>query len=487
MEESLKTKTIHALSWSFVESIGLQGVRFVIGIILARLLFPAQFGLIAMLAIFLSLAQTFLDSGFGAALIQKKNITQKDMSSIFYFNIFVGVITALSLCGLAPLVADFYAQPVLTSLLRVMSLVLVISAFGQVQYTMMVKVIDFKTQTKISLITSLLSGIIGVGMAYRGFGVWSLVAQQLSSSAIMTALLWIFNDWRPAWLFSLNSLKEMFGFGSKLLVSGLLNTIFDNIYLIVIGKIFSTADLGYFTRANNLQQLPSLTLSNMVARVTFPVFSMIQDDRKRLKRGMKKALNTMVLVNFPIMIGLAIVAKPLVLVLLTDKWAPCITYLQLLCIVGLMYPLHVINLNVLQALGRSDLFLRLEVIKKVLIIINITITWRWGIMAMITGQIIITFMSYYLNAWYNNVLLNYSVWEQMKDFSPYLFSSLLMGAIVYSISHLQIASYIILLVSQILVGGVVYLSLCRMIQLEEFMELWHVGWNKLQLFRIGNT
>jgi teichuronic acid exporter len=471
MADSLKSKTIHALSWSFVQGIGLRGVQFVVGIILARLLLPEQFGLIAMLMIFMDVSQSIMASGFGAALIQRQYVTEKDASSVFYFNILLGVIAALGLCGLAPWVADFYGQPVLTPLLRVMSIVLVINAFGMVQGTLLTKALDFRTQTKVSLIASLLSGMIGMGMAYRGFGVWSLATQQLSSAAFRTALLWIFSHWRPAWLFSMQSLREMFSFGSKLLCSGLLNTIFDNIYVIVIGKLFSPADLGYYSRANNLQQLPSQTLSEMVARVTFPVFSTIQDDPERLKRGMKKALTTLVLVNFPLMIGLAAVARPLVLVLLTDKWAPCIPYLQLLCLVGLMYPLHVINLNVLQALGRSDLFLRLEIIKKALIVLNIVITWRWGIMAMITGQIITSLLSYYLNAWYNKALLQYSIWEQIRDLYPYLLTSLLMGAVVYAMIYLPIASQMILLVCQIVAGGIAYLLFCRIFRFPAYMEL----------------
>lgn len=471
MADSLKSKTFHALSWSFVQAIGLRGVQFVVGIILARLLLPEQFGLIAMLIIFMDVSQSIMDSGFGAALIQRQCVTEKDASSIFYFNILVGVIAAVCLCGLAPWVADFYEQPVLTPLLRVMSIVLVINAFGLVQNMLLVKALDFRTQTKVALIASLLSGMIGMGMAYRGFGVWSLAAQQLSGVAFRTALLWIFSHWRPAWLFSMQSLREMFGFGSKLLCSGLLNTIFDNIYIIVIGKLFSPADLGYFTRANNVQQLPSYTLSGMVAGVTFPVFSTIQDDPERLKRGVKRALTTLVLMNFPLMIGLAVVARPLVLVLLTDKWAPCIPYLQLLCLVGLMYPLHVINLNVLQALGRSDLFLRLEIIKKMLIVLNIAITWRWGIMAMITGQIITSLMSYYLNAYYNKALLQYSIWEQLRDLYPYLLNAMLMGAIVYAMFYLPIASHMILLVCQIVAGGVVYLLLCRIFRFPAYMDL----------------
>lgn len=457
--------------WSLFDAIGQRGVQFIVGIILARLLLPEQFGLIGMLLVFIAVAQTFIDSGFGAALIQKQNVTEKDTCSIFYFNILVSCISAGCLCLFAPWVASFYGQPILAPMLQVLSSALVINSFGQVHNILLTKALDFKARAKITMYASVLSGLIGIGMAHWDYGVWSLVAQQIGSAIFSTIFLWVFSAWRPARLFSFQSLREMFSFGSKLFASGLLNTIFDNIYLVVIGKLFSPADLGYYTRANTLQQLPSSTLSSVVGRVTFPVFSTIQDDPERVKRGMKKALTMLVFINFPLMIGLAVVARPLVLVLLTEKWTPCIPYLQLLCLVGLMYPLHLINLNVLQALGRSDLFLRLEVIKKVLIALNIVITWRWGIMAMITGQVVVSLISYYLNAYYNKALLKYSFFTQIGDLFPYLVSSLFMGGIVYVMNSSPIESPILLLSCQVVVGGFLYLTVCYLFRLAAFMDL----------------
>jgi len=479
MDSELQSKTIRAGIWSFAEAVGLRGVQFLIGIVLARILMPEQFGLIGMLAIFIAIAKSFLDSGFGAALIQRQEITEKDTCSIFYFNIVVGILAAGCLCWIAPRVSAFYGQPILVPILDALSLVLVINAFGLVQETLLMKTLDFKTQTKVSLIASVLSGGLGIALAYRGLGVWSLVAQQLSAAVFRTVLFWIFSRWRPAWVFSFRSLKEMFGFGSKMLASGLLNTLFDNIYYIVIGKLFSPASLGYFTRADSIQQLPSITLTGVVGRVTFPVFSKIQHDRERMKRGMKKSLSLLVLFNFPLMIGLAVVARPLVLVLLTEKWAPCIPYLQLLSLVGLMFPLNVMNLTVLQALGRSDLFLRLEIIKKALIVANIAITWRWGIMAMIAGQVVTSVASYYLNAYYNRALLNYSVWEQIGDMYPYLLNTSLMGAAVYAMQHLPIASPAILLVCQVAVGICLYMFLCRIFRNAAYMNIQEMLFRRL--------
>lgn len=487
IQSSLKQKTIHALFWSFFESAGLQSVRFVVGIVLARLLFPAQFGLIGMLMIFMAVAQSFLDSGFGAALIQKREATLTDTCSIFYFNIGVGLAAAGLLCMVAPWIAVFYNQPILTPLTRALSLTIVINSFGLIQNTILTKQVDFKTQAKVSLIASALSGIIGVSMAATGFGVWSLAVQQISSTFFRTVFLWLLNGWRPAPIFSLKSLREMFGFGSRLLASGLLNQIFDNIYLLVIGKLFSATDLGFFTRAQTLREVPSKTLSEMVGRVTFPVFSTIQDDPARLKKGMKKALTTLVLVNFPMMIGLAVIARPLVLVLLTEKWTESIPYLQLLCLVGLLFPLHVINLNLLQALGRSELFLRLEIIKKILIVINIAVTVRWGISAMIYGMIGTSIISYYLNSYYTWILIGYSIREQLRDLSSYLIMAVLMGVAVYAAGLLPFRNLWSMLLVQITIGIVIYVGLCRLFRPSAFMEIWQMGWNKMQFLKAGIT
>jgi O-antigen/teichoic acid export membrane protein len=366
-----------------------------------------------------------------------------------------------------------------------MSLIIVIDSFGLIQNTLLIKRINFKTQTKISLIASALSGVIGISMAAFGFGVWSLVVQQISSSLFRTVLLWLLNTWRPALVFSFSSLKEMFGFGSRMLVSGLLNKFFNNIYLLVIGRLFSATHLGFYSRAQTLEELPSQTLSSVVGRVTFPVFSSIQDEPARLKRGLKKALTALSLINFPMMVGLAVVARPLVLVLLTEKWAPCIPYLKLLCIIGLLFPLHLINLNALQAMGRSDLFLRLEIIKKALVVINITVTWRWGIEAMICGQIVLSMFSYYLNSYYNGVLIGYRAREQLFDLSSYLITAILMGSVVYAVGCLPLPNIWYLLLVQISTGFIVYVGLCRLFRLPAFLELWHRGWKRIRFLKIG--
>jgi len=293
----------------------------------------------------------------------------------------------------------------------------------------------------------------------------------ISSALFRTGLFWILNNWRPELIFSFESLREMFSFGSKLLASGLLNQIFENIYYLVIGKLFTATDLGFFTRAKTFGELPSQTLSGMVGRVTFPVFSTIQDDPIRLKRALKKALTTLVLINFPMMIGLIVISRPLIIFLLTEKWEGSIIYLQLISVLGLLYPLHVINLNVLQALGRSDLFFRLEVLKKILVVLNIIITWRWGISVMILGMICTSIISYYLNSYYTGKLLKYSIYEQIIDMLPAFCLASLTGFVVYLINYTPITSIFNLLLIQISMGILVYIGLCYLIKIPLLFEI----------------
>jgi O-antigen/teichoic acid export membrane protein len=470
MSRSLKSKTVHGIFWSFCERFGEQGIQLIISVILARLLLPEQFGLIAMLVFFMVIAQSFVDSGFTQALIQKKDATYTDECSIFYFNVVVGIVAAGLLCLTAPWIASFYKTPVLVPLTRVLSLNLVFNAFGIVHLASLTRKVDFKIQMKISLIATVLSGIIGITMAYEGFGVWSLVAQSLSINLFRTILLWLFYRWRPALRFSVSSLRAMFAFGSKLLLSGLLDRFFQNIYLLVIGKVFTPAALGFYSRANRLQQLPVQNIQSSVSRVTFPVFSSIQEDKPRLKQGVRKALMTLAMVNFPMMIGLAIIAKPLVLVLLTDKWLPCVLYLQLFCAIGMLYPLHTINLNVLKAQGHSDLFLKVEIFKKVLIVVAILITYRWGIPSLITGQIVTSVISYLLNTYYTGKLINYPIKEQIFDLAPYFGTTTVMAIGVYSFQWLPFPNVLVMLIIQVVSGIGLYIVLCRLCRLTAFMD-----------------
>lgn len=474
MTESLRQKAERGAVWSFIDAAGNRIVQFVIGVILARQLFPEQFGLIGMLNIFMAISQAFLDSGFGLALIQRKEITEADTSSVFYFNVAIGLFLTLLLYLTAPWVAAFYKEPDLVYLTRALSLVLAINSLGVVQTAMLTRHVLFKLQAKVSLISALCSGGFGVVLAYRGYGVWSLVGQQLARAILNVMLLWLFNSWRPSLMFSFRALRCMFVFGSRMLASNLLNQVFINIYYVVIGKVFTAADLGYYTRAGRLEELPTLTLTTVVTRVTLPVFSSIQDDDVRLKTGLRRALGMLMFINVPVMMLLAATALPLVTVLLTEKWLPCVPYLQVLCIQGLLYPLHAMNLNVLIAKGRSDLFLRLEMLKRGLTICNILVTWRWGVMAIIIGQVVLSFVGYFLNSYYSGKLLGYPARQQLRDIRGYFLSAAVAGAGVYALQYVGFPNAVLLLAAQVVFGLTAYLLLCRLFRLPALADGWRL-------------
>jgi O-antigen/teichoic acid export membrane protein len=470
MPGTLKSRTLHALSWSAVQEFSQRGLQFVISIVLARLLLPEQFGLIAMLTVFIAVSQALLDSGFGAALIQKKNPTELDKCSVFYLNVFMSFALAGLLCLVAPWIAHFYRQPQLTDLTRALSLLIIINGFVAVQNALVIRSLNFRRQTVIITSGTLLGGLVGLVMAWRGYGVWSLVAQQLISTSLRGWLYWAMSDWRPKLMFSFQSLHTMFGFGSRMAASSVLNTVFDNLYSLVIGKLFSAASLGFYSRAQTLKAVPAQSLGMVVARVTLPVFSKLQDEPERFRRGLRQALTTAAFLQFPIMIGLAAIAEPLVLVLLTEKWAPCIPYLQVLSFVGLWFPLHSLNLNALVARGRSDLFFRLEVVKKVLIVLNILITYRWGVFAMVCGQSINGLLGYFINSYYSRSQLGYSTWQQVKDMSPYLGAAGVMGLAV-AFLHLPTASQPVQLGFKVVLGVAIYAGLAVVFRFQALQEL----------------
>jgi O-antigen/teichoic acid export membrane protein len=469
---SLTAKTLGALRWSFLLTLGEQGVRLVVSLVIARLLLPKEYGLTAMVTVFVSVAGVLINSGFAKAIIQNRNPSQVELCSVFYFNIAVSVVCAALLAAAGPFIAAFYHLAILAPLAAVMSVDLVISALGLVQNTLLTKKLDFKTQFWARLVGTVLSGIVGIGMAWYGCGVWSLVGQSLIANGATVGYYWCHRSWAPSLVFQLKALKPMFGFGSKLLFSALLDVLFNNIYVIVIGKAFSFRDLGLYTRAQQLQQLPIDNICNITDRVLFSSFSAIQHDKEHLRRALRKTVTSLSMIVFPTMVGLALVAKPLVLVTLTAKWAGCIPYLQLLCAAGAFYPIQVMNLSALTAQGRSDLFLRLEVIKKCILVAAVAVTWRWGIVAMIYGQIAVMLFCYVLNSYYTGRFVDYGLLAQIKDMTPYAAASLLMGSVIYLVGTADWNSNLLLLATQICAGVAMYLSTCRLFSLEAFMELW---------------
>jgi O-antigen/teichoic acid export membrane protein len=468
---TLKHKAVSAVIWSSLERLSGQLIRFGVGVILARLLVPAEFGLIGMLGIFLGVAQLFVNCGFGEGLIQKQNTSRRDECSVFYFNIAFGVFACASLYVAAPWIANFYHQPILVYLTRLMALDVVINSFGIVQTMLLTKEIDFKTQLKVSVSSTVISGGIAVGMAMRGYGVMSLAAQILIGDVLRVTFLWMFHHWRPSAVFSLSSLRELLPYGSRLFASGLLNCIFGEIYSLVIGRVYAPTALGLFTRAKQMQQIPVDNLCGIVGRVSFPLFSSIQHDKTVLKRGVRKAARGLVMINFPLMIGLAVTARPLVLVLLTKKWEACIPYIQMLCVGGALIPLNMIHLNALAAQSRSDLFLRLEIIKRLMVAVAVALTFRFGVTGLLVGDIVVSIISCYLNSYYSVLLIGYSWKEQIQDLLPCLGISAFMGACVWLAGRLPCwGGNSGQLAAELATGMIVYFLGCRFCRLSAFSE-----------------
>lgn len=457
MSDSLKSKTVKGVVWSSIERFSTQGVQFLIMIIMARLLTPKDYGLIGMLAIFLAVAQSLIDSGFSQALIRKQDRTDVDNSTVFYFNIVVSSALYLILFIAAPFVADFYNQPELTSVMRVVCLGVILNSLAVVQRALLTVRIDFKTQAKASLSAAVISGCIGIVLAYCGFGVWSLVVQQLLNLSVNTLLLWIFSKWRPIAVFSWKSFHELFAFGSKLLASGLLDTLYRNIYPIVIGKLFSASSLGHYTRAHQFSEFPSSNVTGIIQRVTYPILCGIQDETERLEAVYRKFLKLSAFIIFPLMIGLSAVARPFIDIALGTQWGFCGQLLQIICFAMMWYPIHAINLNLLQVKGRSDLFLRLEIIKKILGITVLCITAPFGLVVMCYGQIFNSIVALVINTYYTGKLINVGFIRQMKDLLPTILLSLTMfGAILLVNGFIEANIY--RLIIGVLVGVIVYVS-----------------------------
>lgn len=471
---SLKHKTISGLFWSFSETGINLLVHLVIGIILARLLSPDEFGLIGMIIIFIAISQSFIDSGFSQALIRKTDCKQEDYATVFYFNLFTGILFYLILFFLSPSISQFFNEPILQDIVRALGLILIINSFAIIQRTILIKNIDFKLQAKITLSSSVLSGIIGITLAYNGFGVWSLVVQRILNQLFIATLLWIFNRWLPTLEFSKQSFKEMFSFGSKLLASGLIDTTYRNIYYLIIGKFFSATDLGYYTRADHFSRIPSQNINASVSRVTYPVLSQLQNEPSKLKAGYKRIIKSIMLINFSVMLGMAAIARPMVLTLIGEKWLSSVPYLQLLCIVSMMYPLHALNLNILKVKGRSDLFLRLEIIKKGLAIPVILFGIFIGIKAMILAMIFNSFFAYFINSYYSSKLIDYSISEQIKDVLPDFAISIFMAIIVFSIQMTIPLSPLLKLIIGIVLGFGIVISLSKIFAIDGYKELKNV-------------
>jgi len=469
-KDSLKNKTIKGMGWSAVENVTKMGVSLIVGIILARLLSPEEYGLIGILTIFIAIFNAIVDSGFANALIRKQNATDIDYSTVFYTNLVLSIILSAVFYCLAKPISLFFERPELVSLTKAMSCVVIINALAIVQRVRITKSIDFKSQTKISLISSISSGVIGISIAYKGYGVWALVTQQISNQLFTTLLFWINNKWIPKFIFDWTSFKEMWAFGSKLLASSLIETTWKETFQIVIGKCYSPSTLGLYTRAKQFADLCSTNLTSVVQRVSYPVFSSIQDDKNRLKYAYQRVIKTAMLPTFVLMLGMAACAESMIYVLIGEQWLKCVPMLQIICFQMMLYPLHALNLNMLQVQGRSDLFLKLEIIKKVFgagpLLLGIFINIYW----MLGSSLVVSCISYYLNAYYSGPFLKYSIKEQVKDILPSFKIAMFMFIIVYAMSFIPMNPFI-LLPLQVLTGTIITITICEAIKLSEYLEL----------------
>ena len=423
----------------------------------------------AIITIFIAVSTSIVDSGFSNALIRKVHIERVDYNTVFFFNLVVSFVLYIVLYVAAPAISIFFKEAILTEVLRVIGWVLVVNALAIIPRTILVKKIDFKTQTKVSVISSVVSGVVGIGMAMTGWGVWSLVWQQLSRQMMNTLFLWVFCKWIPVWEFSMKSFKELFNFGYKLLFSGLLDTIYKEIYYVVIGRFYSAADLGQYTRAQQFNIIFSSNLTSVVQRVSYPVLSSIQEEPERLREAYRRVIKLTMLVAFACMLGLAAVAKPLILILIGEKWLPAVPYLQIICFAGMLYPLHAINLNILQVKGRSDLFLKLEIIKKIIAVGPIVVGIFYGIEYMLCGSVVTSFIAYFLNSYYSADLINYPTKEQLKDIFPTFAVSLIVAGGMWTLTFIPM-SYYFLLPLQIVVGLLFAFFIYEKLQLSEYLE-----------------
>lgn len=468
--DSIKNKSIKGVSWSLIDNFSNFGITFLVGLILARILSTSDFGIIGMITIFIALSNSIVDSGFSSALIRKENVSNIDYNTVFYVNLFLGTGVYILLFFCATSISQFFNEPILIPIIKSMGSILIINAFGIVQRTILVKKVDFKTQTKISLIASITSGIIGVGMALLGLGVWSIVGQQISRQFLNTFFLWFFSSWRPVLVFSITSFKELFGFGSKLLLSGLIDTTYRNIYYLVIGKFYAVDQLGQYTRAEQFNSVFSSNLSAAVQRVSYPILSEIKTNEDRLKHAFSRILKMTMLVSFSCMLGLAALSKPLIVILIGEKWLESVKYLQIICFSGMLYPLQLLNLNILMVKGRSDLFLKLEIIKKTISIVPIMLGIYFGIEFMLWGSVFISCISFVVNSYYSKILINYNTWSQVKDIFPSFLIAFVISASIWSLTLLNFSNYVTLFL-QSLLGIILSFGVYEIYKSSEYIEL----------------
>ena len=460
------SKVRNAVSWSAIDVLVRYGLNFIVLVILARILSPADFGLVAMLALFVAISGVLIDSGFSQALVQRQQTTATEESTIFFFTVMMGALIAIILSASAPSIAAFYGQPLLEQMTYWMALNLFFNTLAAIHTTLLTKELNFKTITKAGVVAALVSGGVAVFMALRGWGVWSLVGQALASTITMVIMLWLLHPWRPQWLFSFSSLRAFFKFGGFLLWTGLLNTLYTNLYALLIGKLHTVQEVGFYSQAQRLQQLPVSAMTNVIGRVAFPIFAAAADDKARLVRGLRKGMTSVMFINVPLMLMLMFLAEPLMLTLLGGQWLPSVPVMQVLAVGGLLWPLHALNVNVLKAQGHSALNARIQLVKLTIGITLLLIASPYGILAIAYGQVVASFLAFFVNAHYTRIFLGYGGLAQLRDVMPYFAASLPMvlsiGVVKWS---LKLSDQFELFAS-VLIGGGIYLVVCKLAKLD---------------------
>ena len=465
-----KNKVISNFIWRFAERCGAQIVTLIVSIVLARILSPEDYGTVALVTVFTTIMQVFVDSGLGTALIQKKNADDIDFSSVFYFNCVVCLILYMIMFIAAPFIASFYEDSSLTPIVRVISLTIVISGIKGIQQSYVSRNMLFKRFFFSTIGGTIFSAFLGIYLAYTGFGVWAIVMQQLSNTAVDTLILWITVKWRPKKVFSWVRLKELLSFGWKMLASSLLDTVYNNLRNLVIGKFYTSADLAYYNQGDKFPKVIVTNINTSIDSVLFPTMASAQDDAEQIKNMARRAIKTSTYIMAPIMMGLAFCAKSVVEVILTEKWFACVPYLQIFCITYMFYPIHTANLNAIKSMGRSDLFLKLEIAKKVVGMLLLIVTMWFGVFAMACSLLVSTMTSMIINSWPNRTLLRYSFKEQIIDIVPSILCAVIMGVVISSVSIFDFGN-IITLVIHVLLGIVVYIVLSWLFKLDELKYL----------------
>lgn len=467
----LKRRAFAASLWSGGDLLLRQGLQFVAMIVLARLLVPADFGLVAMLALFTAVAMVLVDGGFSAALIQRQDVDHVDESTVFWCNLCIAAVVSLGLFAMAPAIAAFYGIPVLAPLTRVMSLAVLLGALGTIHSTILTKKLDFRTQAKAGVVAGLLSGIIAIVMAWHGYGVWALVAQAVVMAATMSGLLWWLHPWRPALVFHRASVRKLFAFGGYHLGSSLLEVLYSRLYTVLIGRQFGPRDLGFYSNAETVRQMPVGFFGSLLARVALPMFSEASRDRAVLHRGVQLSIRGVMLLHAPAMLGMVALAEPLVLLLLGRQWLPAVPILQVLCIAGVLYPLHSINLYALMAQGHSGLMFRLEVAKKTIGVVLILIGAMFGVMGIAWSQVAFSLVAMAINTRYTRRLLGYGPSAQLRDLAPALLAATLMAAIIYLVSHSWSVRPMVEVGVLVPLGMLVYVLLIWVVRLDALRDV----------------